>query len=88
MTISVSTGQPDPPEPQLVTMPNVIGRAQGTATATLTNLGFTVVISYEQECDPSEAGVRVSPGRRLGAGSPAAALRSSEFSTVTVPVNP
>ena len=85
MTISVARGAP--PEPELVTVPNVIGRAQGAAAGTLTNAGFTVVISFAPQCDPNAEGCNYRPGV-VWDQSPGGGAQVDPGSTVNLTVNP
>ena len=85
VTISVARGAA--PEPELVTVPNVIGRGQGAASATLTNLGFTVVISYERRCDPNDDACDYRPGI-VWDQSPGGGAEVQPGSTVNLTVDP
>jgi membrane peptidoglycan carboxypeptidase len=86
-TVTISVARGAPPEPDLVTVPNVIGRRQDAAAATLTNAGFTVVISFEPECDPNAEGCDYRPGV-VWDQSPGGGAQVDPGSTVNLVVNP
>jgi penicillin-binding protein 1A len=86
-TVTISVARGAPPEPELVTVPNVIGRSQGAATAALTNAGFTVVISVEPQCDPSDEGCDYRPGI-VWDQSPGGGAEVEPGATVSLVVNP
>ena len=85
VTISVARGAPAGLEP--VTVPNVIGSARGAATATLTNAGFTVAISFEPQCDPNDEACDYRPGI-VWDQSPGGGAEVEPGSTVSLVVNP
>jgi penicillin-binding protein 1A len=86
-TVTISVARAAPAEPELVTVLNVIGRAQGSAAAALTNAGFTVVISFEPECDPNAGGCNYRPGI-VWDQSPGGGAQVEPGSTVNLVVNP
>jgi penicillin-binding protein 1A len=85
VTISVARGAPS--ESDLVTVPRVIGRTQGAAAATLTNVGFTVVISFEPQCNPNAEGCNYRQGI-VWDQSPGGGAQVDPGSTVSLVVNP
>jgi membrane peptidoglycan carboxypeptidase len=86
-TVTISVARGAPPEPELVTVPNVVGRPNGAATSMLTNAGFTVVLSYAPACDPDNEGCDYRPGV-VWDQSPGAGTRVEPSSTVRLTVNP
>jgi serine/threonine-protein kinase len=86
-TVTISVARGGPPESELVTVPNVVGRTQGAATAALTNAGFTVVISFEPTCDPNDDGCDYRPGI-VWDQSPGGGAQVEPGSTVNLTVNP
>ena len=86
-TVTISVARGGPPEPELVTVPGVVGRTQAAAAAALTNAGFTVVISFEPDCDPNAEGFDYRPGI-VWDQSPGGGAQVEPGSTVNLTVNP
>jgi penicillin-binding protein 1A len=86
-TVTISVARGAPPEPELVMVPNVIGRAQSAAAATLTDAGFTVVVSYAPNCDPNAEGCDYRPGI-VWDQSPGGGAQVEPGSTISLTVNP
>ncbi|GBC86878.1 Penicillin-binding protein 2D [bacterium HR12] len=86
-TVTISVAEAPSPSPRSGTVPDVIGRTEGAATAALRNAGFRVAVSYQEECDPDAEGCDYRRGI-VWAQSPAAGRRAEIGSTVTIVVNP
>ena len=81
VTISVSE------QPEVASVPDVIGLAEGAASTRLRNAGFRVAISYEQECDPGSPECDYRTGT-VWKQSPRGGTKAEVGSTVTLSVNP
>lgn len=81
VTISVSE------QPEVASVPDVIGLAEGAASTRLRNAGFRVAISYEQECDPGSPECDYRAGT-VWKQSPRGGTKAEVGSTVTLSVNP
>jgi penicillin-binding protein 1A len=86
-TVTISVAEAPSPTPRLATVPNVLGRTEGAASAALRKAGFRVAVSYQQECDPSAPECDYRQGI-VWAQSPAGGARAETGSTVTLVVNP
>jgi penicillin-binding protein 1A len=88
VTITVSAGLPDTsPQPDLVTIPNVLGMSRSAAVGALEGAGFDVSVSMSPECDPDDDGCDYRPGV-VWDQSPVGGLQAEEGSRVTIVVNP
>jgi len=81
VTISVSE------EPQVATVPDVIGLAEGGASTRLRNAGFRVTISYLEQCDPGDPECDYRPGI-VWKQTPKGGGKAEVGSTVTIVVSP
>lgn len=81
VTISVSE------QPEVATVPDVIGLAEGAASARLRNAGFRVTISYQERCDPGSPECDYQPGI-VWKQTPKGGAKAEVGSTVTIVVSP
>jgi penicillin-binding protein 1A len=70
-----------------VTVPDVIGKSQGRASATLANAGFEVTVVKDHECSASSPSCDYRKGA-VWSQSPSAGKDAAPGSTVTIVVNP
>ena len=84
VTITVAKGEP---QPELATVPNVVGMQREAAEGALTQAGFGASVSFAEECDPDDQACDYRPGV-VWSQSPGAGSQTDRGSTVTILVNP
>jgi beta-lactam-binding protein with PASTA domain len=84
VTITVAKGEP---QPELATVPNVVGMQRGAAEAALAQAGFGASVSSAEECAPDDQACDYRPGV-VWSQSPDAGAQRDQGSTVTIFVNP
>ncbi|HEX5951281.1 MAG TPA: transglycosylase domain-containing protein [Actinomycetota bacterium] len=81
VTISVSE------QPEVATVPDVIGLAEGAASTRLRNAGFRVTVSYQERCDPGSPECDYRSGI-VWKQTPKGGAKAQVGSTVTIVVSP